>query len=72
MIAFVDSAPQLEAHGDGFLVSVKSGDSETKFLLTLHALSGLSRIGALLVKEAHAKAAVFEPTPFQRRAARRK
>ena len=67
MIAYVDAPPNIEPHGDGFVLTLKSGDSETKFMLTLHALTGLSARSALEVKAAQAQAVLMEPTPFELR-----
>jgi hypothetical protein len=67
MIGYVDKLPTIQAHGDGFILGLQSGDSEIKFMLTLHALSGLAQKGGLLLEEAQAKPALFQPTPFQLR-----
>jgi hypothetical protein len=68
MIAFVEKPPRIEPHGDSFLVTFKSGDSETAFMLTLHAMSALCGIGMGKVKQA--QAAQFEPTPFPKKGRR--
>ena len=62
MIAYVDRPPTIEPHGDGFLVTFKSGDSETAFMLTLHAMTALCGPGMAKVKEA--QAAQFKAVPF--------
>lgn len=65
MIGFVDIPPRVEPHGGGFLVTVKSGETETAFLLTLHAMTALCGSGMARVKEA--QAAQFVATPYQRK-----
>jgi hypothetical protein len=67
MIGYVDKLPTIQPHGDGFILGLQCGDSEIRFMLTLHALSGLAHKGGLLLEEAQAKSALFEPTPFQLR-----
>jgi hypothetical protein len=68
MIAFVDKPPLIEPHGEGFLVTFKSGESETAFMLTLHAMSALCGMGMAKVKQA--QAAQFKPTPFPKKGRR--
>lgn len=63
MIGFVDQPPTITPRGDGFLVTLKSGESETAFMLTLHAMSALCGIGMAKVKQA--QAAQFEPVPYK-------
>jgi len=63
MIAYIDKPPIIEPHNGGFLVTLRSGEAESQFLLTLHAMTGLCSKGMLRVKEAQTKAAAFEPTP---------
>ena len=71
MIGFVDEAPRIEPHGDGFLVTVDSGGTETRFMFTRHALVLLGH----KISAAHAKARVAEldaePTPFPARRRKR-
>jgi hypothetical protein len=59
MIAFVHTAPRIEAQGDGFLVTLTSGNEETAFFLTLHALSTLSGFGMTAVKKAQQRQQAF-------------
>jgi hypothetical protein len=68
MIAYIDAAPTIEPHGGGFLVTFKSGDRETAFMVTLHAMSALCGIGMAKVKQA--QAAQFQPTPFPKKGRR--
>jgi hypothetical protein len=63
MIGFVDAVPRVEPKGGGFLVTFTSGDDETSFALTLHAMMGLCQASAAAVRGAQ----TFEPTPFQRK-----
>lgn len=65
MIAYIDAAPKIERQGDGFLVTFKSGETETAFMVTLHAMSALCGIGMAKVKQA--QLAQFEPTPFPKK-----
>jgi hypothetical protein len=68
VIGYVDKPPLIEPHGDGFILTVSSGSTETRFMLTLHAMTGLCGAGMLRVKEAQAKAAAFamcEVEPFK-------
>jgi hypothetical protein len=67
MIGFVDKAARIEPLGEGFLMTLKSGETETAFMLTRHALAALSALGGLRVQEAAAKEAVFVPSEFTRR-----
>jgi hypothetical protein len=69
MIAYIDNPPTIEPRSDGF--SFKSGGTETQLFLTLYAMSGLCGKGMLRVKEAQAKTAMFEPTPFKPKQRRR-
>jgi hypothetical protein len=68
MIAYIDAAPTIEPHGGGFLVTFRSGDSETAFMLTLHAMSALCGTGLAKVKQA--QAAQFELSPFPKKGRR--
>jgi hypothetical protein len=65
VIGFVDSAPAMEPRGGGFLVTIKSGATETPFLFTLHALTVMC--GAGMAKVQRAQDAQFVPTPYQRK-----
>jgi hypothetical protein len=64
MIAYVDKPPTIEPCDGGFLVTFTSGGSETQFLLTLHAMTGLCGKGMRRVQEAQCAATEFAPTPF--------
>ena len=63
MIAYVDKSPMIEPHNGGFLVTFKSGDTETAFMLTLHAMTALCGPGMAKVKEA--QASCVPPIPFK-------
>jgi hypothetical protein len=41
MIAFVETSPMIDLHGEHFLVTVKSGTDEIKLMLTARAFFGL-------------------------------
>ena len=71
MITYVDRPPTIEPRNGGFLLTFQSGDTESQLFLSLHAMSGLCGKGMLRVKEAQAKAALFEPTPIKPRRGRR-
>lgn len=70
MISYVDKPPTIEPHSGGFIVTLKSGETETAFMLTRHALARFCGTGALRVKEADARCAVFEPSPFTKKGRR--
>lgn len=46
MIVFVDRYPSIEPHGDGFLVTFKSGEESIQLMLTRHAALGIGPIFA--------------------------
>ena len=66
MIAFIDNGPSIEAHNGGFLLTFKSGDTETQFFLTLYAMTDLCGRGMVNVRDAQTKAASSVPTTFRR------
>ena len=57
MIAFVENMPSIDAHADGFMLTIESGE-EVTFLLTRHAFTALVEVGKLKLLEANAKATV--------------
>lgn len=71
MIGFIDKRPTIEPHGDGFLLTLNSGGEAVTFMLTRHALGGLSHVAA--AAEAKRRVAdLAEPAPFTaKRRARR-
>ena len=71
MIAYVDKPPTVELLNGGFLVTLASGDTETTFMLTRHALAGLCGKGALRMQESDAREAIFEPTTLTEKGSRR-
>lgn len=64
MIGYVDIPPTIEPHNGGFLVTLRSGETETQLFLTLHAMTALCERGRLSVKEAQAKA-TLAALPFR-------
>jgi hypothetical protein len=67
MIAYIDSPPTIEVNNGGFLVTFKSGNTETQMMLTMHAMTHLAGRGTTSVKEAQTKAAIsaMEVLPFR-------
>jgi hypothetical protein len=70
MITYVDTAPTIELRNGGFILTFKSGDTETQMLLTLHAMTALCGVGMHRVKEAQLSQP-FEPIPFKPKRGRR-
>jgi hypothetical protein len=64
MIAYIDAAPTIEPRNGGFILTFKSGETETQMLLTLHAMTALCGTGMHRVKEAQLVQS-FEPIPYK-------
>lgn len=66
MIAFIDSAPEIEPHGDVFLITATSGGEEVKLMLTFNSVGILaSRCRQVLIERAEERrAAAAKLVPF--------
>lgn len=66
MIAYIDTAPEIEPHHGAFLVTFTSGGESIKVMLTLHALKHMEVRCNKATAQAFTSNREREPIPFRK------